>query len=170
MNRINCSRAFREPLQLGQAKKTSPPLLDHDLEGARPPQGRAATAPPVFSAEALQQKSGGECVQVDTRKIALEGLPVQGGNDCTRLRVLGIYSSRTAKNSVRFLGALLHGGRSRLRAARGHGGGCPVLSSQHFNGAASSRTWKLYPVALLGLVADGASMEPRPHGYGNSKW
>ena len=45
----------------------------------------------------------GECVQVDTRKITSGVYQYTAVDDCTRLRVLGIYSCRTAKNSVNFL-------------------------------------------------------------------
>jgi transposase InsO family protein len=45
----------------------------------------------------------GECVQLDTRKIAPGVYQYTAVDDCTRLRVLGIYPRRTAKNSVHFL-------------------------------------------------------------------
>jgi transposase InsO family protein len=45
----------------------------------------------------------GERVQVDTTKIAPGIYQYTAIDDCTRFRVLGIYSRRTAKNSVRFL-------------------------------------------------------------------
>ena len=45
----------------------------------------------------------GERVQVDTTKIALGIYQYTTFDDCTRFRVLGIYSRRTAKNSVCFL-------------------------------------------------------------------
>ncbi len=45
----------------------------------------------------------GERVQVDTTKIAPSIYQYTAIDDCTRFRVLGIYSRRTAKNSVRFL-------------------------------------------------------------------
>jgi len=45
----------------------------------------------------------GECVQVDTRKIAPGIYQYTAVDDRTRLRVLGIYPRRTAKNSAHFL-------------------------------------------------------------------
>jgi transposase InsO family protein len=45
----------------------------------------------------------GERVQVDTTKIAPGIYQYTAVDDCTRFRILGIYSRRTAKNSVRFL-------------------------------------------------------------------
>jgi transposase InsO family protein len=45
----------------------------------------------------------GERVQVDTTKIAPGIYQYTAIDDCTRFRVLGIYSRRTARNSVRFL-------------------------------------------------------------------
>jgi integrase-like protein len=45
----------------------------------------------------------GERVQMDTCKIAPGVYPYTAIDDCTRFRVLGIYSRRTSKNSVRFL-------------------------------------------------------------------
>lgn len=45
----------------------------------------------------------GERIQVDTTKIAPGIYQYMAVDDCTRFRVLGLYSRRTAKNSVRFL-------------------------------------------------------------------
>lgn len=45
----------------------------------------------------------GERVQIDTTKIADGIYQYTAIDDCTRFRVLGIYSRRTAKNSVHFL-------------------------------------------------------------------
>jgi transposase InsO family protein len=45
----------------------------------------------------------GERVQVDTTKIAPGIYQYTAIDDCTRFRMLGIYSRRTAKNSMRFL-------------------------------------------------------------------
>lgn len=45
----------------------------------------------------------GERIQIDTMKIASGIYQYTAIDDCTRFRVLGIYSRRTAKNSVRFL-------------------------------------------------------------------
>lgn len=45
----------------------------------------------------------GESVQIDTCKIADGIYQYTAIDDCTRFRVLGIYSRRTAKNSVHFL-------------------------------------------------------------------
>ncbi len=45
----------------------------------------------------------GERIQVDTMKIAPGIYQYTAIDDCTRFRVLGIYSRRTARNSVRFL-------------------------------------------------------------------
>jgi transposase InsO family protein len=45
----------------------------------------------------------GERIQVDTTKIAPDIYQYAAIDDCTRFRVLGIYSRRTARNSVRFL-------------------------------------------------------------------
>jgi transposase InsO family protein len=45
----------------------------------------------------------GERIQVDTTKIAAGIYQYTAVDDCTRFRVLGIYSRPTAKNSVRFL-------------------------------------------------------------------
>ncbi len=44
-----------------------------------------------------------ERIQVDTTKIAPGIYQYTAIDDCTRFRVLGIYSRRTARNSVRFL-------------------------------------------------------------------
>lgn len=51
----------------------------------------------------FNRKVPGECVQLDTRKIAPGIYQYTAVDDCTRLRVLGIYTRRTAKNSVHFL-------------------------------------------------------------------
>jgi hypothetical protein len=45
----------------------------------------------------------GERVQMDTCKIAPRIYQYTAIDDCTRFRVLGIYSRRMAKNCVRFL-------------------------------------------------------------------
>jgi len=45
----------------------------------------------------------GDRIQIDTTKIADGIYQYTAIDDCTRFRVLGIYSRRTAKNSVRFL-------------------------------------------------------------------
>jgi hypothetical protein len=71
---------------------------------AKPPQRRRCAKPKRFS-----RKVPGECVQLDTRKIARGIYQYTAVDDCTRLRVLGIYPRRTAKNSVHFLEeCLLH--------------------------------------------------------------
>jgi transposase InsO family protein len=59
---------------------------------------RQRTRPKRFT-----RKVPGECVQLDTRKIAPGVYQYTAVDDCTRLRVLGIYPRRTAKNSVHFL-------------------------------------------------------------------
>ena len=61
-------------------------------------QRRRSAKPKRFS-----RKVPGECVQLDTRKIAPGIYQYTAVDDCTRLRVLGIYPRRTAKNSVHFL-------------------------------------------------------------------
>ena len=65
---------------------------------AKPLQRRRDTKPKRYS-----RKVPGECVQLDTRKIAPGIYQYTAVDDCTRLRVLGIYPRRTAKNSVHFL-------------------------------------------------------------------
>ena len=61
-------------------------------------QRRRDTKPKRYS-----RKVPGECVQLDTRKIAPGIYQYTAVDDCTRLRVLGIYPRRTARNSVHFL-------------------------------------------------------------------
>jgi transposase InsO family protein len=70
------------------ARHQVPPLRRH-----RTPQSPIRYSRPV----------PGERVQVDTTKIAPGIYQYTAIDDCTRFRVLGIYSRRTAKNSVRFL-------------------------------------------------------------------
>ena len=70
------------------ARHQVPPLRRH-----RTPQWPVGYSRPV----------PGECVQVETTKIAPGIYQYTAIDDCTRFRVLGIYSRRTAKNSVRFL-------------------------------------------------------------------
>ena len=65
---------------------------------AKPLQRRRRAKPKRFS-----RKVPGECVQLDTRKIAPGIYQYTAVDDCTRLRVLGIYPRCTAKNSVHFL-------------------------------------------------------------------
>jgi transposase InsO family protein len=45
----------------------------------------------------------GDRVQVDTMKIAGERIQYTAIDDCTRLRVLGLYPRRTASNAAQFL-------------------------------------------------------------------
>jgi len=61
-----------------------------DRHQARPLQRRRTPSPKRYS-----RKVPGECVQVDTRKIAPGVYQYTAVDDCTRLRVLGIYPRRT---------------------------------------------------------------------------
>jgi len=61
-------------------------------------QRRRDTKPKRYS-----RKVPGESVQLDTRKIAPGIYQYTAVEDCTRLRLLGIYPRRTARNSVHFL-------------------------------------------------------------------
>lgn len=70
------------------ARHQVPPLRRH-----RTPQSPVRYSRPV----------PGERDQVDTTKIAPSIYQYTAVDDCTRFRVLGIYSRRTAKNSVHFL-------------------------------------------------------------------
>ena len=70
------------------ARHQVPPLRRH-----RTPQWPVGYSRPV----------PGECVQVETTKIAPGIYQYTAIDDCTRFRVLAIYPRRTAKNSVRFL-------------------------------------------------------------------
>ena len=69
-----------------------------DRHQAKPLQHRRSSPPKRHS-----RKVPGECVQVDTRKVAPGVYQYTAVDDCTRLRVLGIYPRRTAKNSAHFL-------------------------------------------------------------------
>lgn len=69
-----------------------------DRRRARPLQRRRSSPPKRYS-----RKAPGECVQVDTRKIAPGVYQYTAVDDCTRLRVLGSYPRRTAENSAHFL-------------------------------------------------------------------
>jgi transposase InsO family protein len=69
-----------------------------DRHRAKPLLRRRPSPPKRYS-----RKVPGERVQVDTRKIAPGIYQYTAVDDCTRLRVLGIYPRRTAKNSAHFL-------------------------------------------------------------------
>jgi transposase-like protein len=69
-----------------------------DRHQAKPLLRRRPSPPKRYSREVP-----GERVQVDTRKIAPGLYQYTAVDDCTRLRVLGIYLRRTAKNSAHFL-------------------------------------------------------------------
>lgn len=62
-----------------------------------------ARRPRVTTPKRYSLRVPGERVQVDTRKIAPRIYQYTAVDDCTRLRVLGIYARRTARNSVHFL-------------------------------------------------------------------
>jgi transposase InsO family protein len=58
---------------------------------------------PPESPQPYSRPLSGDCVQIDTLKVSTGSFRYTAIDDCTRLRVSGLYPRRTASNAVHFL-------------------------------------------------------------------
>ncbi len=98
--KLGSSRIQAELLRLHDSRLSTATIWKVlDRHGCKP----LARRPRVMAPKRYSLRVPGERVQVDTRKIAPRIYQYTAVDDCTRLRVLGIYARRTARNSLHFL-------------------------------------------------------------------